>query len=119
MGRINEACNKPNIYDQVPSVKVVVITGPGLALWWVRFPCPAVGLKYSVIECVHCLLKGKSRRGLIKEESYIYGYTGFLSEIGTKLRDLAVRQAGGSCYPRAALSSNDSKTRPVFMAIIQ
>ena len=36
--------------------------------------------------------------------------TGFLSEIGTKLRDLAVGQAGGSCYSRAALSSNDSKT---------
>ena len=36
--------------------------------------------------------------------------TGFSSEIGTKLRDWAVGQAGGSCYPRAALSSNDSKT---------
>ena len=35
--------------------------------------------------------------------------TGFLSEIGTKLRDWAVGQAGGSCYSRAALSSNDSK----------
>ena len=38
-------------------------------------------------------------------------FTGFLSEIGTKLRDWAVGQAGGSCYSRAALSSNDSKTR--------
>ena len=37
--------------------------------------------------------------------------TGFSSEIGTKLRDWAVGQAGGSCYSRAALSSNDSKTR--------
>ena len=36
--------------------------------------------------------------------------TGFSSEIGTKLRELAVGQAGGSCYSRAALSSNDSKT---------
>ena len=36
-------------------------------------------------------------------------YTGFLIEIGTKLRDWAVGQAGGSCYSRAALSSNDSK----------
>ena len=36
--------------------------------------------------------------------------TGFLSEIGTKLRDWAVGQAGGSCYSWAALSSNDSKT---------
>ena len=36
--------------------------------------------------------------------------TGFSSEIGTKLRDWAVGQAGGSCYSRAALSSNDSKT---------
>ena len=36
--------------------------------------------------------------------------TGFLSEIGTKLRDWAIGQAGGSCYSRAALSSNDSKT---------
>ena len=37
-------------------------------------------------------------------------HTGFSSEIGTKLRDWAVGQAGGSCYSRAALSSNDSKT---------
>ena len=36
--------------------------------------------------------------------------TGFSSEIGTKLRDWAVWQAGGSCYSQAALSSNDSKT---------
>ena len=36
--------------------------------------------------------------------------TGFLSEIGTKLRDWAVGQAGGCCYSRAALSSNDSET---------
>ena len=35
---------------------------------------------------------------------------GFSSEIGTKLRDWAVGQDGGSCYSRAALSSNDSKT---------
>ena len=37
-------------------------------------------------------------------------YTGFSSEIGTKLRESAIGQAGGSCYSRAALSSNDSKT---------
>ena len=37
--------------------------------------------------------------------------TGFSSEIGTKLRESAFGQAGGSCYPRAALSSNDSKTQ--------
>ena len=37
-------------------------------------------------------------------------FTGFSSEIGTKLRASAVGQAGGSCYSRAALSSNDSKT---------
>ena len=36
--------------------------------------------------------------------------TGLLSEIGTKLRDWAVGQAGGSCYSWAALSSNNSKT---------
>ena len=36
--------------------------------------------------------------------------TGFSSEIGFKLRDWAVGQAGGSCYSRAALSLNDSKT---------
>ena len=41
-------------------------------------------------------------------------YTGFSSEIGTKLRDWAVGQAGGSCYSRAALSSNDSKTRYMY-----
>ena len=43
-------------------------------------------------------------------------YTGFLSEIGTKLRDWAVGQAGGSCYSRAALSSNDSKTLYMLLA---
>ena len=37
-------------------------------------------------------------------------HTGFSSEIGTKLREWAVGQAWGSCYSRAALSSNDSKT---------
>ena len=37
-------------------------------------------------------------------------FTGFSSEIGTKLRDWAVGQAWGSCYSWAALSSNDSKT---------
>ena len=42
-------------------------------------------------------------------EQEVYN-TGFSSEIGTKLRDWAVGQAGGSCYSRAALSSNDSKT---------
>ena len=36
--------------------------------------------------------------------------TGFSSQIGTKLRDWAVGQAGGSSYFWAALSSNDSKT---------
>ena len=35
--------------------------------------------------------------------------TGFSSEIGTKLRESAIGQAGGSCYSLAALSSNDSK----------
>ena len=36
--------------------------------------------------------------------------TGFLSQIGTKLRDWAVGQEGASCYSWAALSSNDLKT---------
>ena len=36
---------------------------------------------------------------------------GFSSEIGTKLRDWAIGQAGADCYSQAALSSNDSKTR--------
>ena len=44
-----------------------------------------------------------------KEVSQYLNITGFSSEIGTKLRDWAVGQAGGSCYSRAALSSNDSK----------
>ena len=38
-------------------------------------------------------------------------FTGFSSQIGTKLRDWAVGQAGAGCYSRAAMSSNDSKTR--------
>ena len=36
--------------------------------------------------------------------------TGFSSQIGTKLRDLAVGQAGAGCYAQAVLSTNDSKT---------
>ena len=43
-------------------------------------------------------------------ESLLRIFTGFSSEIGTKLRDWAVGQAGGSRYSQAALSSNDSKT---------
>ena len=41
--------------------------------------------------------------------------TGFLSEMGTKLRESAVGQAGGSCYSQAAVSSNDSKTRYIIL----
>ena len=40
--------------------------------------------------------------------------TGISSHIGTKLRDWADGQAGASYYSRAALSSNDSKTRHLF-----
>ena len=36
--------------------------------------------------------------------------TEILSQIRTKLRDWAVRQARARCYSRAALSSNDSMT---------
>ena len=42
--------------------------------------------------------------------NHLTDITGFSSEIGTKLCDWAVGQAGGSCYSKAALSSNDSKT---------
>ena len=45
--------------------------------------------------------------------------TGFSSEIGTKLRDWAVGQAAESCYSRAALSSNDSKTRYVLQRSVK
>ena len=45
-----------------------------------------------------------------KKRKSISWNTGFLSEIGTKLRDWAVGQAGGSCYSQADLSSNGSKT---------
>ena len=48
--------------------------------------------------------------------------TGFSSEIGTKLRDWAVGQDGGSCYSLAALSTNDSKTRyfkPEFQTFLE
>ena len=37
----------------------------------------------------------------------------------TKLRDLAVRQAGAGCYSQAALSSNGSKTLYVLFYIAQ
>ena len=43
--------------------------------------------------------------------------TGFSSEIGTKLRDWAIGQAGASCYSQAALPSNDSKT--LYMANVR
>ena len=43
-----------------------------------------------------------------------FATTGFSSEIGTKLRDWAIGQAGGSCYSRASLSSNDSETLYTF-----
>ena len=36
--------------------------------------------------------------------------TGYSSQMGTKLRDWAVGQAGAGCYSQAALYSNDSKT---------
>ena len=42
--------------------------------------------------------------------SWISVGTGISSQIGTKLRDWAVGQAGADCYSRAALPSNDSKT---------
>ena len=45
--------------------------------------------------------------------------TGFSSEMGTKLRDWAIGQAGGSCYSQAALSSNDSKTRYIQVSMFQ
>ena len=46
-------------------------------------------------------------------------HTGFSSEIGTKLRDWAVGQAGGSCYSWAALSSNDSKTQYTLWYLLE
>ena len=45
-------------------------------------------------------------------------FTGFLSEIGTKLRDWAVGQAWGSCYSWAAVSSNDSKTLYIYKIVV-
>ena len=41
--------------------------------------------------------------------------TGISSQIEAMLRDWAVGQAGAGCYSRAALSSNDSKTRYIFL----
>ena len=41
--------------------------------------------------------------------------TGISSQIRTKLRDWAVRQARAGCYCPAALSSNDSKTLYIFL----
>ena len=52
----------------------------------------------------------KCREGIFNDRTA--NSTGFSSEIGTKLRESAVGQAGGSCYSRAALSSNDSKLGP-------
>ena len=44
--------------------------------------------------------------------------TGFSSEIGTKLREWAVGQAGGSCNSQAALSLNYSKTRYLTLCLL-
>ena len=45
--------------------------------------------------------------------------TGFSSQIGTKLRDLAVGLAVAGCYSQAPLSSNDSKTRYSILVLFQ
>ena len=44
-----------------------------------------------------------------------HSYAGFSSQIGTKLRDWADRQAGAGWYSRAILPSNDSKTRYIYL----
>ena len=53
--------------------------------------------------------RGREGRGCPNSD-IVSDFTGFSSEIGTKLRGWAVGQAGGSCCSQAALSSNDSKT---------
>ena len=62
---------------------------------------------------VKSINKGEGTRAedlLLWSPALVVLCTGFSSEIGTKLRDWAVGQAGGSCYSRAALSSKDSET---------
>ena len=73
-------------------------------LWATAFSCVRIGghQNQTRTDFLAESLRLQSRPG---------GTTGFSSEIGTKLRESAVGQAGGSCYSRAALSSNDSKTR--------
>ena len=44
-----------------------------------------------------------------------YKTTGFSSQIRTKLRNWANRQAGAGWYSRATLPSNDSKTRYIYL----
>ena len=44
--------------------------------------------------------------------------TGFLKQIGTKLRDRAVGQAGAGCYSVAELQSRRSKRSPFFPRLI-
>ena len=63
-----------------------------------------VALSSWVAERIGAIVRN---RGRMQRQTTIN--TGFSSEIGTKLRDWAVGQAGGSCYSWAALSSNDSK----------
>ena len=68
---------------------------------------------FSTLQACHASVKqgGKS----VKLRCFTIGVavecTGISIQIGSKLRDWAVRQAGAGCYSRAALSSNDSKTR--------
>ena len=71
--------------------------------------------EWAIIKCEMRTIGQTARR---RRKEHITGtgrfnfwITGFSSEIGTKLRESAVGQAGGNCYSRAALSSNDSKTR--------
>ena len=84
-----------------------------VSLWSLWFPLSIVIRSFHLMRVTRLnpitALKERMMRQFCMDQ-ILSNTTGFLSEIGTKLRDWAVGQAGGSCYSWAALSSNDSKT---------
>ena len=68
----------------------------------------------ETVKRVRCLAEphlSTWRARQVSNTGFLQGFTGFSSQIGTKLRDWAVGQAEAGFYSQAALSSNDVKTR--------
>ena len=108
------------LVEELNRCRVVTIVGTRVGLL-LNLDIPSPILK--IFLCISMFLRGGFETGSLKEidlrsmavtpcgiGEFTPWYTRFSREIGTKLRESAVGQAGGCCYSRAALSSNDSKT---------